>query len=223
MRKLILVQGISTKNDYISQELNSAGFDFSIYDKVKVIKTEEFFEKKTPWYIKPIKIIPVASGWANRVSDVLTFMRSKEGRTGACRMVRFAIQKAQKEGYTVDIAGHSLGTIIILTCGPNNLNSKENYRDQIIQVDKTYLFNSPLGMIFPFGGKVLNFVRRYIQNYLTKEMHYVYSTKDMVSKKYSEENQGQVLNLATLNKKEIYKEETSHSLKETCKAWLSRL
>ena len=218
-RQLILIQGISTQVDYMTKALKDSGFDTSEFDKIEVVRTEEFFIKHTPWYLKPFKLIPAADSWANRLNDVLVFMSQKNGRIGACRLARLAIRRAQYHGYEPTIVAHSLGTIILLCCGPNELKQDKPYSEQLVRVPKVYLFNSPLGMVFPLGNKVLDFVRRYIQNFLTEELVYVYGAKDMVSKNYQEDNHGQILNLATINKKEIYKEESGHSLSETIRKW----
>ena len=128
-KAIVLVQGISSREDYISKSIKDSNFDLSIYDKIVVVRTEEFFEKNTPWYMKPFKIIPVANSWADKLGDVLIFMTQKKGRVGACRKVRMAIQKLQKNDFEVELLTHSLGTIITLVCGPNNLDNKKNYKN----------------------------------------------------------------------------------------------
>lgn len=223
MKALVLIQGVSSKEDYISESVGKSGFDLTPYSKIEIIRTEEFFEKKTPWYIKPFQLLPFTKDWADRFDDLDIFFTSKQGRIGACRMVRFAIQKLQKENFIVDCLAHSLGTIITICAGVNELKQDQNYRDQILMVDRCYLFASPLGMIFPFGGKVREFVRRYIQNFLAKEVIYVYGSKDFISKNYQEEDQGQILNLVTQDKKEVIKVNEGHSLIGQIQKWLLNL
>lgn len=212
MKVLLLVQGISSTDDYILNAVVKSGFDTSQYDAIETIPTEEFFRKTAPWYVKAIEKVPFAKAWTSRLNDILRFLHDQDGRIGACRLVRMTIKRYQDKGYSVDMITHSLGTIITLVCGPNKLNDNTPAISQMVKIDKLYMFASPIGMILPFGAKVREFVRRFIMNFYTIELIYVYGLKDFVSKIYDPEDQGQILSLVTIGKKEVTGVEAGHSL-----------
>ena len=204
-RALVLVEGITDKPGYI-EDIVKASPIASNYDEIKRAKTEEFFDKKTPWYLKPFSKIDAVDKFA----DMKVFLKSHQGRVGACRTVRFLIQRLQRDGYEVDVLSHSLGTIITLVCGPN-------LRNEAVVVKRLMLYASPLGLaIPPLRAEIENFTRRYLRNFYTEEeQKYVYGTEDLVSKVYREESVGQILDLIRgkeETKKEIKAVKAGHSL-----------
>ncbi len=208
-RCLVLVEGITEEAGYIERVIMNSPIA-SNYDEIVRAKTEEFFDKQTPWYLKWVENVKPLQESIDKFADLKVFFESHQGRIGACRTVRFLIQRMQQKGYEVSTLSHSLGTIITLTCGPN-------LRDEAITVKETMLYASPMGLAFPpLRDKVLNFTRRYMRNYGTEEkIKYVYGTKDIVSKNYSEDNQGQILDLTCSReetKKEIEAKAEGHSL-----------
>ncbi|MCH2079643.1 hypothetical protein [Prochlorococcus sp. ALOHA_ZT_50] len=169
-KALVLVQGISNKNNYIEDSLLESDFLLDDYDKWVTAKTEKaldgLFEKFTFGVTSFIGIV-------DTFGDPFRYLFSKKHRKAACRAVNSEVKKLTAQGYEVDILAHSLGTIIALTSGTAK---------SAINVNTFYSFGSPLGStIFPW------LFRRHVQKYIyginIKTLYYCWNSKDFVSKK----------------------------------------
>ena len=169
-KALVLVQGISNKDNYIKDALLTSDFNLDSYDEWVTAKTEKaldgLFEKVTFGLTSFIGIV-------DRFGDPIRYLFSEKHRKAACRAVNKEVKKLIDSGYEVDILAHSLGTIIALTSGTTK---------NMIQINNFYSFGSPLGSAF-FSGLFRRHVQKYIYGINIKNMHYCWNRKDIISKK----------------------------------------
>lgn len=176
---LLIVDGIRDKTRVI-KDVKGSLFPTNHYKEIIRAETEEIFDTTVPWFIR---WIPKVNGWYDQyVADVFALFRNKTARMAVCREVRNQIFLLEAKGYRVDVLCYSLGTIIMLCCGPNPSKSKK-HKKKPVQVRNLFIYNSPLGFAFLWLGlRVRSFVRKYGTNVKAEEIECIYGRKDIVSK-----------------------------------------
>lgn len=170
-KALVLIQGINNDN-YLKKAMVASEYDFSAYSNIKLVQTENEFDKKKSF----VHFIPFVG---DSLSDVIVFYKDQVGRQAVCRKTRKLIKSLQADGYEVDLLCHSLGCQIALACG-DELNP--------VKVNKTTFLASPLGIgLPPLRWKVFSHARKFSVNFSTASLFYAWSRKDFVSRKYNTE------------------------------------
>lgn len=199
-KALLVIQGIANAQGYLYKDISCDVFFTSKYDQIVDIPTDTIFAKKTPWYLKPLGKI------GSSLDDVFDYLARTEERIETCRLVRESIRKVQGQGYEVDIICHSLGTLLTLTCGPNNPINP-------IVVNNVYMMGSPLGFKFLLmRRKVEAHCERYSSNFFAKKIFYLYSERDPVSCAITGRNMEIISNRSVDS--HIYHTSTTHSAQE---------
>lgn len=170
-KALLLVQGIAKDSNYIEGALNKSGIPTEQYDLVNYVPTEKHLDN-AGWFSFAMRFVPWANKKWDQYGDIYRYFYNKKTRRKVCGLVNEYITHLHKEGYEVDIAAHSLGSIIALTCGKKN---------SVVKISKFFSFGSPLGFkLSPFKGIVNKHVRKFSYNLEGHRFHYCGNEDDFV-------------------------------------------
>jgi len=154
MRALFLVQGIASYN-YIRRDLVSSGLDVRYrYSDIILLKTEHLLDKAGIISNTLIKLPIIGDHW-DRFGDVFRYFLNKKTRLKVCKYVNEEINKFKETNpnHKIDIAAHSLGTIIAMTSGTES---------KPLKIDNLFLCGSPLGIK---NNSLRNIVDSHIDKY----------------------------------------------------------
>lgn len=172
-RAVVLIQGINDNSGYLLPAVKESNFTLDQYDKKVYINSEKYFDKvkkSLPFYLAWIP-----SKQKDYLADLWGFFVRKDTRKQINKEVIASIRALEVDGYEIDIIGHSLGTLIALTCG----NKKNN-----IFINNYYCLNTPLGIESPIARFVVQrTVKKYNKHFKCKNLYNLYGTGDYISSK----------------------------------------
>lgn len=222
MRVLLLLQGINKKANYIEEELKKSNFDFSIYDQVEYINTEQFFDEvleSIPELVRGKMVnkcsdncaVPdyeAKAGWMDYGIDIWAFFVNRTVYRKLLDLVESRVKFHKDNDKHVHIVSHSLGTLIGLHAD--------------ININRFYSFASPLGFEFaPLRGliKLHLFLRG--KKFFANSVINIWGAKDYISRQMNDG--GDKAFRKRCYKYKEYKVFTGHSLLDQVNQYLDKL